>query len=162
MMRTILRGALLQRDAYVRMVLVPNGPADGFMIVAGVYLVQALGLLFLDVGVINALRFALGGVFGWIILSGLVYLIGRHLLEGYGSFPGVLAAASLGFPPLLLAVPLAFVIEPYWASLIGSAWLVACLWMCARAALELEREKAVFAAIGGWVAWLVVMYFFRF
>jgi hypothetical protein len=158
----ILRGAFLRRDAYVRMVLAPNGAADGLMIVAGVYLLRILVAVFQDVGVVAALRFAVGGVIGWIILSGLVYLIGRHLLEGYGSFPGVLAAASLGFPPLLLAIPLTLVISPLGADLVVSAWLVACLWVAARVALELEPEKAIVAAAGGWACWIVVMYLFHF
>lgn len=161
MMRAILRGALLRRDAYVRMVLMPDGPADGFMIVVGVYLLQALVAVFRRTDIIPALLFTLGGVFGWIVLSGLVYVIGRHLLHGFGSFPGVVGAASLGFPPLLLAIPLSFVFSPSTANLILSAWLVACLWMVARVALELEPEKAIVAAAGGWAAWLVVMYLFH-
>ncbi len=161
MTRTILRGAFLRRDAYVRMVLSPDGAADGLMIVAAVYIVQALVAVLRGVSFIQGLRFTIGGVISWIILSGLVYLIGRRLLDGYGSFGGVLAAASLGFPPLLLAIPLSLVFSHLRANFILSAWLVACLWMVARSALELEPEKAFVAAGGGWAVWLVVMYLFR-
>jgi hypothetical protein len=101
-------------------------------------------------------------MFTWIILSGLVYMVGRHLLEGYGTFPGVMAATSIGTPVLLSSLALAPFVAPFTARLIVSVWLVLTLWMAAKVALELTSEKAALAAVGGWVAFVIVSTIFRF
>jgi len=159
MIRTILRGATLRRDAYLRMVLSSDGVADGLLIVASVQVLVGLLIQGRGLGVLVRVSMVLGGIFGWVILSGLIYLIGKHVLTGYGSFPGVAAAVSLAFPPTLVAVPLSFLVTTRQAGLIASAWMVACLWMAARVALDLSPDRAVLAAGGGWIAWLILVTF---
>lgn len=159
---TALRAARLQRDAYLRQVLAPDGVADGALIVGAVYLALAVPALARGVDIIPVIRFVLGGLFGWIILSGLVYLIGKHALEGYGSFQGVMAAASLAFPPLVVGLLIEFLLDPLPSSLIASVWLLACLWMAARVALDLSAEKAALATAGGYLAWLLIRLVFSF
>jgi hypothetical protein len=156
MIRLVFRAARLERDPYLRMVVAHDGVADGLIIVAAVhaFLVVSAGIRGVDL--ISLVRFVLGGLFGWIILSGLVYLIGKHLLDGYGSFPGVMAAVSLAYPPLLVALGLELVMSPYGAQLVASVWLLACLWMAVRVSLELAKDRAVLAVLGGYLAWVVL------
>ncbi len=158
----VLRAARLQRDPYLRQVLAVDGVADGAMIVGSVYLLLVVPPFIDGVGVLALLRFVLGGLFGWIILAGLVYLIGKHGLEGYGSFQSVMAASALAYPPLIVALLIELVLPRLPSSLIASVWLLACLWMAARISLDLSREKAILAAGGGYVAWLLVRLIFRF
>lgn len=162
MISRAINAALLKRDPYLRMVLAPDGVADGAIVVAVVYAILMIPLVIDGVSVISAARIILSGMFSWIILSGLVYLIGRHLLEGYGSFPGVMAATAIGTPVLLVSIALAPFVDPFTARLIVSVWLVLTVWMAARLALDLARDKAALAAVGGWVAFLVVSAIFRF
>ena len=157
MIRTVLRGAALRRDAYLRMVLSSDGVADGLLIVGAVQVLVGFLIRGRGLGVIDRVAIVLSGIFGWVILSGLIYLIGKHLLSGFGSFPGVTAAAALAFPPTLVAIPLSYLVSGRTASLIASAWMVACLWMAARVALDLPAGKAVLAAGGGWFAWLLLV-----
>jgi hypothetical protein len=159
---TVFQAIRLRRDPYLRMVLARDGVADGALIVGAVYLILAIPGFLDGVSVISLLRLVLSGLFGWIILSGLVYLIGRHGLEGYGSFPSVMAASSLAYPPLILALLFGLVLSRFQAGLVASVWLVACLWMAARVSLDLSKEKAVLAAGGGYLAWLLVSALFRF
>ena len=114
------------------------------------------------IGILTAARVILYGLMNWIVLSGLVYLIGKHLLEGDGSFPGTMAATSIGYPVLLAGILLAPVVSPLQAQLIVSVWLVATVWMAARVALELPPARAAAAAVGGWSAFVVVSLLFRF
>lgn len=144
------------------MVLAPDGVADGAIVVAVVWAILMTPLVVDGVSLISAARLLLSGMFSWIILSGLVYLIGRHLLEGYGSFPGVMAATSIGHPVLLASLVLAPFLDPFTSRLVVSAWLVLTVWMAARIALDLANEKAAMAAVGGWVAFIVVSAIFRF
>jgi len=159
--RNVINAALLRRDPYVRMVVASDGVADGAIIVAAVYLL--LVILYLGGGIegFTVVRVVLNGLIGWILLSGLVYLVGRHLLEGYGSFQGTMAATSIGFPVLLTSLGLRLVVAPYRALQIASLWLVLTVWVAARVALELHRVKAAVAAGLGWVAYLVVVTIFK-
>jgi hypothetical protein len=162
MIRRAINAALLRRDPYLHMVLAPDGVADGAIVVAVVYALLMTPVVMDGVSMISAARLILSGMFSWIILSGLVYLVGRHLLEGYGSFPGVMAATSIGTPVLLASFVLAPFVDPFTARTIVSVWLVLTLWMAARIALDLASDKAALAAIGGWVAFIVVSAIFRF
>lgn len=162
MIRRAINAALLRRDPYLYMVVASDGVADGAIVVALVWAILMSPLVIDGIPVFSAARLILSGMFSWIIQSGLVYLIGRRLLEGYGSFPGVMAATSIGTPVLLSSIALAPFVEPETARLIVSVWLVLTLWMAARVALELARDKAALAAVGGWVSFFVVSALFRF
>ncbi len=144
------------------MVVASDGVADGAIVVALVYAILMTPLVIDGIPLFSAARLILSGMFSWIILSGLVYLIGRRLLEGYGSFPAVMAATSIGIPVLLASLGLAPFVDPFAARLIVSVWLMLTLWMAARVALELSRDKAALAAGGGWAAFVVVSAIFRF
>lgn len=143
------------------MVVASDGVADGLIVVALTNLILVLLYLGGDFEAFFVVRVVLDGLIGWILLSGMVYLVGRHLLQGYGSFPATMAATSIGYPVVLSALALRFVVEPYWAVQLSSLWLVLTVWMAARVALELDGRKAAVAAILGWVAYLVVRTIFR-
>jgi len=161
MIRHAIDAAFLRRNPYLRMVVAGDGVADGAIVVAFVYALLMTPYLLDGVGPLAAATVILYGLVGWILLSGMIYLIGKHALEGYGSFPGTMAATSIGHPVLLMAIPLAFVLDPYQAGLIASAWLVLTLWVAARVALELDAGRGAMAAVGGWVAYLIVISIFR-
>jgi len=156
MLRNALRAAFLRREPYVRMVVAADGVADGAIVVAIVYLIQVALYLGSGFEAFTIVRVVLNGLFGWIMLSGMVYLAGRYLLEGSGSFPSTMAATSIGYPVLVLSLALGFVVEPYQAQLIASIWLVLTLWVAARVALELDAKRAGVAALLGWVAYVAV------
>jgi hypothetical protein len=162
MIRRAVNAALLRREPYLEMLLRRDGVADGAIVVAVVYALLIIPLMLDGVGLLLAVRVVLYGLINWIMLSGLVYLIGRYFLDGEGTFPGTMAATSIGYPVLLLAFLLAPFISPLRAQLIVSIWLVATVWMAARVALELPKGRAALAAVGGWVAFIVVSLLFRF
>jgi len=162
MIKRAIDAALLKREPYLVMVVRPDGVADGAIVVAVVHALLIIPLVMDGVGVLNAARIILYGLVNWIVLSGLVYLIGKYLLEGDGSYPGTMAATSIGYPVLLAAIVLAPFVTPLQAQLIVSVWLVATVWMAARAALELSKTRAATAAVGGWAAFVVVSLLLRF
>ncbi len=161
MITRAIQAALLRREPYVVMVVRADGVADGAIVVAVVHAILMILPVLDGAPLLTAAQVVLSGVVAWIVISGLIYLIGRHLLDGYGSFPGVMAATSIGFPVLLAAFLLAPFYSAYAAVLIVSAWLVATLWMAARASLELAKGPAALAAIGGWVGYVIVSTIFR-
>lgn len=162
MIKRAIDAALLKREPYLVMVVRPDGVADGAIVVAVVHALLMIPLVLDGIDVLVAARLILYGLVNWIVLSGLVYLIGKHFLEGDGSYPGTMAATSIGYPVLLAAIVLAPVLHPLQAQLIVSIWLVATVWMAARAALDLPKVRAAAAAVGGWVAFVVVSLLLRF
>lgn len=162
MIQRALNAALLKREPYVVMVVRPDGVADGAVVIVVVYTLLMIPLVLDGIGILAAASVILYGLVNWIVLSGLVYLIGKHLLEGDGSFPGTMAATSIGYPVLLAGIALAPIVSPLQAQLVASVWLVATVWMAARAALELPPARAAAAAAGGWAAFIVVSLLLRF
>ncbi len=185
MIRQMIRAATFQRDAYLRAVIGTNGTGDAVIIVVAVYLVLSVvisGYGALDV--IGHARFIIEGAFAWLILSGVIYLIARHLLAGDGSFQGVLAMTALAHPVLLLllaaqigtvsplAVPehptllvLAFGrldLFPILVVLVATAWFLAILAAGTRVAVSLPIDRAAMAVAGGYAAWWVIGSIFGF
>jgi hypothetical protein len=161
MIRHAVDAALLRRNPYLRMVIARDGVADGAIVVAAVHAVLMIPSLLDGHGLFFALRVVLRGMVVWIVLSGLVYLIGRHGLEGDGSFAGTMAAVSIGMPVLLSSLFLTPFVSQLVAQLIVSVWLMATLWIAARVALELDPGRGAIAAVGGWAAFVVVATMFR-
>ncbi len=154
MLRVILQGLVLRRRAYLRMVLAGEGVADAALVVGVVYLLLAVPGLLGSSGLLSAAWFVVSGVFGWVVLSGLTYLAGRHVLEGDGTFPSVMAAAGLAFPPLLVSLALRPFLPALAALAVASGWLLACLWQAARVSLGLSPGRAAAAAAAGYGGWL--------
>lgn len=161
MIRHAINAALLRRDPYLRMVIARDGVADGAIVVAAVHLILMVPWLLDGLSIFGAVRGVLRGLVTWILLAGLVYLIGRHGLEGDGSFPGTMAAVSIGMPVLLAALILGPFVSALTAELVISVWLMATLWVAAKVALELDAGRAAIAAVGGWVGFVVVASLFR-
>jgi len=155
-LRVVLEGLFLRRQAYLRMVLAREGVADAAMVVGVTYLLLAVPGILGSAGLLAAARFVIAGVFGWVVLAGLTYLVGRHLLHGDGTMPSVMAAAGLAFPPLLAALALRPFLPPFAAIVVPSVWLVACLWQAARVSLGLPPARAAAAAAGGYGGWLIL------
>lgn len=157
MIRQVIRAATFQRDAYLRAVLSPNAAGDALILVTAVYLVMAVAILGFDgFDLVEYLRFVIRGGFSWLILSGAIYLVGRYVLEGEGSFQGVLATTALAHPVLLVVLAArAIGLPPLLALLAGTAWFLAILVAGSRVALDLAPERAVLAVAGGYVLWLI-------
>ena len=185
MIRQVIRGATLRRESYVRAVIGSDGTGDAVILVAAVYLVLALTISSSSlVEIVDHAFFLLRGAFGWLILSGIVYLIARYGFRGEGSYQGVLAVSGLAHPVLLLLVlaqlgssfPLRLVSHP--TLLMLEAWrldflpavitIVATLWFLAilaagtRVAMSLTLDRAVITVGAAYMDWFVVAVLFRY
>ena len=87
MIQRAINAAMLNREPYVMMVVRPDGVADGAIVVAVVHALLMIPLIVDGIGILTAARVILYGLVNWILLSGLVYLIGKHFLEGDGTLP---------------------------------------------------------------------------
>ena len=150
----ILRAARLEREAFVRAVVSPNAVADGLVIVGAVWLLLA-AILVDGFDLLLFVRIALSGLFAWIVLSGVIYLMGKHVFQGYGSFPGTMVMTAL-VHPLLLVIPLVRLwAEGFMVIVLGSLWFLVALVPGTRVALDLKVEHAALAVGAGYLVWLV-------
>jgi hypothetical protein len=154
MFTRILRAARFEREAYLHAVVGQNAVADGLIVVAGLWL--ALGIVVAGgFDLVLYLRWVLNGLFAWIVLSGVIYLLGKYVFEGYGSFPGTMAMSALCHPTLLLIAVTRIWLSGFPAILAGSVWFLATLLAGTRVALDLPPERAALCVAGGFLVWLV-------
>jgi len=186
MLRQSLRAAVFRRDAYLRAVLSSHGVADAVVIVAAVYTALALTVSHRAVtDVLAHLRFVVDGAIAWLIISGAVYLVSRHLLRGEGTFQGMVATTALAHPVLLLLilvragtpVPLTYLghptllildrarsldFLPLVALLAATVWFLAVLVAGTRVAMGLSLDRAAVAVGAGYGAWWAIATLLRF
>jgi hypothetical protein len=160
MLSQVFGAARLDRQAYLRAALSPNAAADGVLIVSVVYVVLAIAIVPLDDFELIAYgRFVLQGLVSWLILAGAIYLIGSYLMDGDGSFPGVLATVALAHPVLLVLLIARLGLSPFLALLASTVWFLAALVAGTRVALSFPFERAGVTVAGGYVVWLLMSRF---
>lgn len=154
MLSRILRAARFEREAYLHAVVGQNAVADGLVVVAAVWLVLGAAVAG-GFDLLVYLRWVLNGLFAWIVLSGVIYLLGKYVFEGYGSFPGTMAMTAVCHPTLLAILVTRLWLSGFPAILAGAGWFLATLVAGTRVALDLPIERAALGVAGGFVVWLV-------
>jgi len=106
------------------------------------------------VGMFGAISSAL---LGWLVWSGVTYLIGDKLLGGTATWGELLRALGFAQAPgvfyLLAAVPLlGWLVRP-----VVWIWILVCGVVALREALDFSTGKALLTAFLGWLAMMVLM-----
>lgn len=186
MIRQVIKAAAFRRDAYLRAVLTSHGVADAVVVVAATYIVLMFTVSHRAVAdVLGHARFLLDGAIAWLIVSGVVYLIARHLLHGEGSYQGVVAMSGLAHPVLALMAlarlgpdwplmrmrhPTLMIFGNIWdlgtlqmlIVILATVWFLAILAAGTRVAMSLATDRAVMAVGAGYAAWWVIGSILRF
>ncbi len=105
-------------------------------------------------GVIGAL---IGGIIGWLIWSGVTYLIGTMLFGGTADWGELLRTLGFAQAPgvfyVLGIIPFLGVL----VKLVVAIWVLVAGIIAIRQALDVSTGKAVLTAIVGWLALLIPM-----
>ncbi len=106
---------------------------------------QAAGVAGMIGGVVSALL-------GWLLWSGITYLIGDKLLGGTATWGELLRAIGFAQAPgvlyILAVVPfLGWVVRP-----VVGIWVLVCGIVAIREALDFSTGKAILTAVLGWIA----------
>lgn len=100
------------------------------------------------------------GVFvGWILWSGLTYLIGVNLLGGQATFNEMLRVLGFAQAPRLLSV---FAFIPCLGgllSLVGGLWALVAAFIAIRQGLDLDNVKTFVTVLLSWLAVVLVNLF---
>jgi len=163
-LKRLLQTVRLERDAFVWMDFNDRATADGLIFVVitrflillgGGWTILGLttnltGLRLLIQSFINALIF-------WLAYSGITYAITKFLLDGSGQFAMFLRMSGFAYPTLLLTIFTARLgLAPIAAFVLGSVWFIAVVSRGVVYEGDLPTERAVLAAAGGLIGWIII------
>lgn len=160
----LLQALRFERDAFVWMDFNDRATGDALILVAVGRLLILLGtgssLFALTTsvsGIELLIRAMINAAFFWLIYSGLVYGIGRFLLQGEGSYATLLRITGFAYPTLLLLIFTAqFIENAFLALALGSLWFLAVVAQGVRYTADLPLERAALAAAGGMVGFIIL------
>ncbi len=93
---------------------------------------------------------------GWLIWTGLVYLVGAKLFDGQGTFMGLLRVLGFTMTPSLLAILAVIPCLGWIAALVGAVLSLVLGFFAIRETMGLTTEKAVLTVVIGWVLRFVI------
>ncbi len=150
----MMRAASLNVDLYEEVEADETATSQAAMVVAIVAIASAIGNI--NAGVGGIIGGLLAAFIGWLVWSGVTYLIGDKLLGGTATWGELLR--TLGFaqsPGVLYALG----IIPVLGGVIRFAvaiWILIAGIIAIRQALDFSTGKAIAAALLGWLALVVV------
>ena len=160
----LLQAVRLQRDAFVWMDFNDRATGDALIFVAVTRFLILLGLGWSLFGLTTTLSGVeilvssmLNAMIFWLAYSGIVFAITKFLLGGSGNFAVFLRITGFAYPTLLLLIFTAQIGLPtYLELLIGFGWFFAVVTRGVTYEGDLPTDRAVLAAIGGYVGWVVI------
>lgn len=161
----LLQAVRLERDAFVWMDFNDRATADAliFVVVTRLLILLGLGWSFFGLatslgGIEILISSLLNALIFWLAYSGITFAITKFLLGGGGTFAVFLRITGFAYPTLLVLVFTAQLGDlPSWAALtLGFVWFIAVVTRGVTYEGDLPTQKALLAAIGGYVGWVVI------
>lgn len=87
------------------------------------------------------------GYVGWLVWSGVAFLIGVRVFGGDSDYPEMLRVIGFAYAPLAIGV------IP-WLGFVGAAWALFAAVIAIRASMEFSTRRAIATTALGWAAWL--------
>lgn len=158
MVQQMIRAARLDRRLYTELIFDDYATGNAVLVVAAVFAVVAAGLLLqVRLSLTGVLLVILGGIIGWLVAAGGLWLAGVKLLNGSARFQTVLRLT--GFPHVsLLLVPVALFIPPPFGVLVAAAgiiWFIAGLATVAAVLFDFDMQRAAGAALISAAMWWI-------
>lgn len=93
---------------------------------------------------------------GWLVWSGITYLVGTNLFGGTATWGELLRTIGFAQSPGVLAVLAIIPLLGILVRLVVFVWLLVAVIIAIRQALDVTTGKAVLTALVGWVCYIVV------
>jgi hypothetical protein len=87
---------------------------------------------------------------GWIIWSGVIYLVGTRLFGGTADLGEMLRVVGFSYAPQVLSI------IPCIGWFLGMIWTIAALYVAVKQGLDIDGGKAIGTILIGWVVSLVL------
>lgn len=155
----LLQTVKLRRDAFVWMDFNDRATGDAAILVVITQVLMTLGFGTSLLRLLNPfmlVQILLGALFFWVLYSGAVYLVGRYLLDASGQYAIYLRITGFAYPTLLLTVFFVLIIpNALLAIILGGAWFIVVVANGLTYTVDISLQKAVLAALGGYVVIVV-------
>lgn len=99
---------------------------------------------------------------GWLVWSGVTWVIGDKLLNGTATYGELLRTIGFALSPGVLLILGFFPLLGGFIVAIVSFWILVAVVIAIRQALDFSTGKAIATAVLGWIAWVVLNTIFRF
>ena len=155
MIERMKRAALLDPQIYEEVEADASATGQAATVVAIVAVAQGIGSA--TQGVPGILAGIIAALLGWLIWSGVTYVIGDKILGGTATWGELLRTLGFAQSPAVLAI---FAIVPGVGGLIRlgiTVWVLIAGIMAIRQALDFSTGKAILTAVLGWLALAVPM-----
>jgi hypothetical protein len=129
-----------------------TGQAAG--VVAIVAVCSAIGGL--GAGAAGMLAGVVSAIVGWLIWSGVTYLIGDKLLGGTATWGELLRALGFAQSPGVLYLLAVIPLLGGFVRIVVGLWILVCGIVALREALDFGTGRAVLTAVLGWLAMMIV------
>lgn len=161
MLQQMLRAARLDRRFYTELIFDDYATGNAVMVVAAVYAVIALALGISGVagiGLVGVLLIVLGGVIGWLVVAGALWLAGVKLLNGQARFQTVVRLIGFSHTPLIF-LAVAFPLPSPVSTAVAVAalfWFFFAVTAAATVLFDFDRTRSSSAALLAVAAWWIL------
>jgi len=157
----MFRAARLDKKLYTELFFDSYATGNAVLSVALVYALLYLVIVAGSIArfdLIGLLWFMLGGLVGWLVLSGGLWLAATKLFDGHGAGATAVRLTGFSHTPLLLLIAAFFVPSGIVQVVIVVAlvWFGATLAVAARALFDLELRPAALSALMAIAIWWVL------
>lgn len=87
------------------------------------------------------------GYVGWLVWSGVAFLIGVRVFGGDSDYREMLRVIGFAYAPLAIGI------VP-WLGFVGAAWALFAAVIAIRASMEFSTKRAIATTALGWAVWL--------
>jgi hypothetical protein len=157
----MLRAARLDKKLYTELFFDSYATGNSVLTVALVYGAIYLGLIAgttIRFDLIRLLWFMLGGLVGWLVVAGGLWLAGTKLFGGHGTGATAVRLTGFSHTPLLLLVGAFFVPSGIVQVIIfvSLVWFGATLAVAAQAMFDLDLRQSALSALVAIAIWWVL------
>ena len=157
----MMRAARLDQRLYTEVFFDSAATGDAVLLVAGIYaiiyLALAVGSNLVRFGIVPFFGVMLGGLIGWLVVSGGLWLAGTKLFDGSSRGATVIRLIGFSHAPLVLLVVAPFVGSVLTDVVVAAAliWFVAAIGSAARVLFDFDTRKSIASALLAVALWWV-------
>jgi len=149
MIRNVISAFLLDEEFYSQVAEDESLVGQAAIVVVVANLLGGVGAAFAteSSALAGAVVGIVTGVLGWLVWSGVAYVIGVRVFGGDSDYREMLRVIGFAYAPLAIGV------VP-WLGFVGAGWALFAAVVAVRQSMEFSTQKAIATTAVGWAAWL--------
>jgi hypothetical protein len=149
MIRNVISAFLLDEEFYSEVAEDESLIGQAAVVVVVANLLGGIGTAFATESsvLVGAAVGIVAGVLGWLVWSGVAYVIGVRVFGGESDYREMLRVIGFAYAPLAIGV------VP-WLGFVGAGWALFAAIVAVRESMEFSTQKSIATTAVGWAAWL--------